>query len=113
MICVAARRTLVMSEKSHTTDTARPPGRDRICASTSASLPGSRPTSTTVPCRASSSAVRRPMPDVGPVTIQALAGGGVAAVLFMSAPIGGGAHALAGRGDAASTRHIASNPALL
>jgi hypothetical protein len=70
----AARRTLAMSDRSQTTGTARPPGRAWTSAWTSASLPGSRPASTTVPCLASSSAVRRPIPDVGPVMIHALAG---------------------------------------
>jgi hypothetical protein len=71
MISAAACRTLVMSEKSHTTGTAFPTF-CLISASTSLSLLGLRPTRTTVLCIASSSAVRRPIPDVGPVMIQAL-----------------------------------------
>ena len=37
----------------------------------SSSLPRSRPTRTTVPCLANSSAVKRPMPEVGPVMMYA------------------------------------------
>src|SRR5260221_10267335 len=83
----AARRALGMSDKSQTTDTAWPAGCARISVSTSLSLPGSRPTSTTVPCLASSSAVRRPIPDVGPVMTHALAGDVLWPVFCMSIPL--------------------------
>jgi len=71
MISAAARRTLARSDKSQTTDTACPP----FCLMafrTSSSFLGSRATSTRVPCFASSSAVARPIPEVGPVMMYAL-----------------------------------------
>src|SRR5260221_6454008 len=86
-ISAAARRALGMSDKSQTTDTAWPAGCVWISVSTSLSLFGSRPTSTTVPCLESSSAVRRPIPDVGPVMIHALAGDALWPVFCMSIPL--------------------------
>ena len=70
MICAAAFRALAGSDRSQTTGTARPPSRAIVCR-TESSRSGERPTSTTVPCLARSSAVCRPMPAVGPVTMYA------------------------------------------
>jgi hypothetical protein len=69
-ISATARRTLAGSARSHTTHTAESP-RWSSSRFTSASLSGDRPTSTSVPCFASSSAVRCPMPEVGPVMMNA------------------------------------------
>jgi hypothetical protein len=71
MISAAARRTLARSDKSQTTDTACWP----VCSiafCTLSSFPLSRPTNTTVPCFATSNAVARPIPEVGPVMMYAL-----------------------------------------
>src|SRR5208337_1192277 len=73
MISDAARRTLQISDRSHRTDAALCPFCSMIFL-TSSSLWRSRPTSTTVPCLASSKAVARPMPEVGPVMMYALRG---------------------------------------
>ena len=70
MISAAARRALAMSDRSHTTETACRPFCSMVFC-TSPSFWRSRPTSTTAPCSASSSAVRRPMPEVGPVMMYA------------------------------------------
>jgi hypothetical protein len=83
MISEAARRTLARSDRSHTTDTACWPFCSMIFC-TSASFPRSRPTKTTVPCLASSNAVQRPIPEVGPVMMYALRSVAMVCAMFLS-----------------------------